>query len=216
MNTACTGGGTLTAGVCTTAYRCVGGMPGPGPGGLTCVQVVGPTAELCNGIDDNCNGLTDDAPTDVGGTCGSNIGVCKLGTMICTNGAKVCSGGVGPSPEVCDGLDNNCNGQTDESPTDPWLNAACCPTGNVTDCGNTGSGTRCKVGTYKCVAGAQSCTGAIAKSPETCNNVDDNCDGPVDNIAGLGGPCSSGSVNTTGACKAVYACNGTPGPDLTA
>src|SRR5205823_6401972 len=57
----CSGAGINTAGACRAAYACVGGAPGPGPSGLTCVQTIGPTAELCNGVDDNCDGLTDNA-----------------------------------------------------------------------------------------------------------------------------------------------------------
>src|SRR5205814_6734933 len=58
----CTGPGINTTGACRAQYRCVAGPPGSGPGGLTCVQTVGPVAETCNGIDDDSHGPVDDSP----------------------------------------------------------------------------------------------------------------------------------------------------------
>ena len=92
-------------------------------------------------------GQVDDNPSDVSGTCGDAcpggllvncVGQCKAGAAICQNGARVCSGAIGPSPERCDGVDNDCNGTIDDGLGDPWLNQACCPTGNLADCGNIG------------------------------------------------------------------------------
>ncbi len=70
-------------------------------------------AEICDGVDNNCNGLIDDG---VIRTCGINVGECKYGTESCINGqwTGVCSGGVQPIDEVCiDGKDNNCDGILD-------------------------------------------------------------------------------------------------------
>ncbi len=84
--------------------------------------------DLCNGIDTNCNGLTDeDAPTgepcytqptgcsyDEGTDTWTCLGECTTGAMECIDGVMQCSGEKGPGIEICDGLDNNCNGETDE------------------------------------------------------------------------------------------------------
>ena len=42
-------------------------------------------------------------------------GVCKKGTQLCNAGYwESCKGDIGPSPEVCDSKDNDCDGETDE------------------------------------------------------------------------------------------------------
>ncbi len=73
--------------------------------------------ELCNNIDDNCNGTTDENAIDVGGDClDAGKGECNAGMINCVLGQKVCQSKNLPKPEICDGLDNNCNGIVDEQP----------------------------------------------------------------------------------------------------
>src|SRR5262249_44525648 len=76
----------------------------------TCVPG-SPTTEVCNGLDDNCNGQVDDGPnTPV--TCG--VGACQRTVIGCVDGVpQTCTPG-DPSPEVCNGIDDDCDGQTDE------------------------------------------------------------------------------------------------------
>jgi len=71
-----------------------------------------PFPESCNGIDDNCNGETDEFPPDYLCFNENEHGSCP-GQGVCVDGVETCSGQI-PGPEVCDGIDNNCNGETDE------------------------------------------------------------------------------------------------------
>ena len=76
-----------------------------------------PSAEICDGLDNDCNGIVDDIPsicyTGPIGTQG--VGICKTGTHVCENGTySACIGEVTPQEDICDGLDNNCDGTIDE------------------------------------------------------------------------------------------------------
>lgn len=68
----------------------------------------------CDNVDDNCNGVADEQYAAVDTACG--VGECAAaGQLTCVGGAVVdtCSPGV-PSQEICDGLDNDCDGGIDE------------------------------------------------------------------------------------------------------
>ena len=92
-----------------------------------------PQAETCNGIDDNCDGVIDNGNfPQTGQTClcppltqaqlDAPGSTCKAGHLICRGTMGfVCEGCVLPTPEVCDGKDNNCDGMIDT--------AAQCPSG---------------------------------------------------------------------------------------
>jgi hypothetical protein len=66
--------------------------------------------EVCNGKDDDCDGMIDDMLDAI--TCGQ--GACQLTVPSCRNGEpQTCTPGL-PSDEVCDGVDNDCDGTVDE------------------------------------------------------------------------------------------------------
>ncbi|HXK19534.1 MAG TPA: hypothetical protein VNG33_17110 [Polyangiaceae bacterium] len=100
--------GTLGVGTCQAGQSiCAAGIWGP------CVGEVTPGGEACNGLDDDCNKLTDDGLNHF--TCG--IGACKTVIASCTSGvlAKcVPAAPVSANDSVCDGIDNDCDGLVDE------------------------------------------------------------------------------------------------------
>jgi len=115
----------------------------PGQTGASCANPIAANAgclsgEICNnGLDDDCNGKVDDGCSCTPGAVEKcflgppgkhNVGACTDGTQTCF-GAEFgswgdCKGSIGPSAEVCDKLDNDCNGCVDDG--------LCC--GNVLDC----------------------------------------------------------------------------------
>jgi len=47
--------------------------------------------------------------------CSSEVGACRIGVEVCSNGQwGSCIGAVFPTAEICDGVDNNCDGVIDE------------------------------------------------------------------------------------------------------
>ena len=75
-------------------------------------------------------------------------------------------------PEICDGLDNDCDTATADGSQDPQIGAAC----DGTD------GDSCLEGTTSCFAASLACSDATGTTVEQClgNGGDENCDGTVD------------------------------------
>ncbi len=86
-------------------------------------------AETCNTVDDDCDGVIDDDPTDLG-VCTAGVGVCAAGAdETCVAGTIECPAIANPPDEdperTCDdGLDNDCDGLLDDI-SDPDCRTMC-------------------------------------------------------------------------------------------
>ena len=157
-----------------------------------------PSAEQCNGLDDDCDGVVDDGIVagglTVGAACSVGLGACaRNGVVVCApaSGEIACNAEVGqPAAEACNGLDDDCDSLTDEG---LGLGAAC----------QVGQGACQRQGAMVCGPGGvvQCSTPAGSPTPETCDGVDNNCNGTVDEGFGLGNPCGQGG------CAGQLVCN---------
>ncbi|MFK7991029.1 MAG: MopE-related protein [Sandaracinaceae bacterium] len=161
-------------------------------GALVCDGAVGPTAEVCNGIDDDCDGVMDDG-IPVGAACGTDVGECVPGVNLCREGGLVCEGAIAPEDEVCDNLDNDCDGSTDEG------------LGVGTACGSTDG--LCMPGVQRCIAGRLVCEGEVGPRREACDCTDNDCDGAVDEAPETGALCPEGSACVE--CQCAVECTAT-------
>jgi len=179
--------------------------------------------EVCNGVDDNCDGSVDeglpsqtyyrDNDEDGYGNNSDNITSCTTPPVSYILNNQDCNDnntGINPgAAEVCDNVDNNCDGQIDES----LVNNSTCGVGA---CYRSVSQT-CSAGSW-----TPSCS-AGTPSTETCNNIDDDCDGSVDEgltntaTCGVGAcyrsvsqTCSAGSwtPSCTAGTPSTETCNG--------
>ena len=89
-----------------------------GVGGCTAQT---PSAETCNGKDDDCDGQTDEDIEPE--PCEGAPGQCD-GTATCVGGVSVCTAAE-KGGEICDGLDNDCDDQVDEGLLDSDQDGLC-------------------------------------------------------------------------------------------
>jgi formylglycine-generating enzyme required for sulfatase activity len=161
-------------------------------------------SENCNGLDDDCDGSTDeedaidksewyqDGDGDGFGNGGVSLFACDqpVGFIAVSGDCNDGDSSISPNAtEVCDGLDNNCDGLSDDADANVDLNTA---TEFFQDADFDGFGNPLQ-STFACnqlpgfVTNSDDCDdGNLLRNPngfEYCNNIDDNCDGTIDELA---------------------------------
>ncbi|MBN2497050.1 MAG: putative metal-binding motif-containing protein [Deltaproteobacteria bacterium] len=138
--------------------------------------------ELCDGLDNDCDDETDEDFPLLGAACdGADSDECENGTTTCMpdgSGVECVNESVTDIPELCNGEDDDCDGETDED--FPQLGTAC----------DGADSDECTNGTYTCMAdgsGVECVNESVTDIQEVCDGADNDCNGTADDPFITGG-----------------------------
>ncbi|MCG3175039.1 MAG: hypothetical protein GMKNLPBB_03373 [Myxococcota bacterium] len=168
--------------------------------------------EICDNVDNDCNGGVDDgveknSPSSCGPKCVKCEPLAPNTEAVCENGKCArgpCAPGFTPAPkpedgciqctpdpdprDLCDGVDNDCDPGTADGSSDPEVGQAC----------STNLSGPCKGGRIECRNGKRVCEPVNPPVAEKCDQTDNNCDGRVDEGNDL---CPAGEFCVSGECR---------------
>ncbi|MBR58115.1 MAG: hypothetical protein CMH54_08855 [Myxococcales bacterium] len=174
------------------------------------------SALSCNAVDDDCDGLTDEDITYLdlgvsrtfGDPCGT--GACAGGTVQCAAGGAALFCTTDPSnssAEVCDGVDNDCDSETDAEDAADLLafDGQDCENQIGLCAGSTKPATLCTGGLWEnCTSFEYSDHDARYEGVEaSCDSVDNDCDGTEDESFPVNDPCNT---NPSFCSNGIYEC----------
>ncbi|MCB9744702.1 MAG: hypothetical protein H6741_26955 [Alphaproteobacteria bacterium] len=179
---------------------------------------VNPAAqEVCNSVDDDCDGLIDDADDSVDLSTGAayyadadgdGYGDAATSTQSCEAGSGYvadssdCDDGDGAihpaAQEVCDGVDNDCDGLSDDNDgdVDTSTGATFYADADADGYGDASASVEACSAPTAYVSDATDCDDGVATTypgaPELCDAVDNDCDGAADDgVLGSAATCSA-------------------------
>ena len=205
------------AGPCAGKRTCLaaGETGAPAGGGLTACSGAAPVAESCDGVDNDCDGATDEDTCDDGQPCTKDSCAPASGCQhlpmtsegcddgdactqsdtcddqgTCAGTAKACSDGIACTKDLCDPATGGCS-------YPPIANGDGCDDGDGCTVGDLCTGGKCVPGQAKACDDGNACTA------DSCDPANGQCKHPFTADGGKcndGKPCTENDVCKAGQC----------------